>query len=53
LVLGPALGGEYATWAGSAAAAFDFGAAALLICPLFLWVFHRYQGRVNIPVSAS
>jgi predicted MFS family arabinose efflux permease len=53
LVLGPALGGDYATWAGSAAAAFDFGAAALLICPLVLWVFHRYQRRVNIPVSAS
>jgi MFS family permease len=53
LVLGPALGGEYATWAGSAGAAFDFGAAALLICPLVLWVFHRFQRDVNIPVSAS
>ena len=53
LVLGPALGGEYATWAGSAGAAFDFGAAALLICPLVLWVFHRFQRGVNIPVSAS
>jgi len=53
LILGPALGGEYATWAGSAGAAFDFGAAALLICPFVLWVFHRFQRRVNIPVSAS
>ena len=49
LVLGPALGGKYATWAGSAGAAFDFGAAALLICPFVLWVFHRFQRRVNIP----
>jgi len=53
LVLGPALGGKYATWAGSAGAAFDFGAAALLICPLVLWVFHRIQRGVNLPVSAS
>jgi hypothetical protein len=53
LVLGPAFGGKYATWAGGAGAAFDFGAAALLICPLVLWVFHRFQREVNIPVSAT
>ena len=43
LVLGPVLGGKYATWAGSAGAAFDFGAAAILICPVILWVFQRSQ----------
>ena len=53
LVLGPALGGKYATWAGSAGAAFDFGAAVLLICPVILWVFHRFQSRAQIPVQSS
>ena len=33
LVLGPSLGGKYATWAGSAGAAFDFGAVVLLTVP--------------------
>jgi len=27
--------------AGRAAAAFDFGALVLVICPLLLWVFNR------------
>jgi MFS family permease len=53
LVLGPALGGKYATWAGSAGAAFDFGAAALLICPVILWVFHRFLSGAQIPVRSS
>lgn len=52
LVLGPALGGKYATWVGSAGAAFDFGAAALLICPLILWMFHLFQSGVQIPVQS-
>jgi predicted MFS family arabinose efflux permease len=52
LILGPALGGDYATWAGNAGAAFDFGAAALLICPLVLWVFHRFQNGVQIPIQS-
>jgi len=41
LVLGPSLGGIYGTWAGSAAATFDLGAAVFLLCPIFLWVFQR------------
>lgn len=53
LVLGPALGGIYATWVGGAGAAFDFGAAALLICPLVLWVFHRFRSGMETPVSAT
>jgi MFS family permease len=48
LVLGPVLGGKYATWAGNAGAAFDFGAAVLLICPVILWVFHRFQNAAKI-----
>jgi hypothetical protein len=36
-----------AKWTGSAAAAFDFGAAALFVCPGLLWIFHR------VPASAA
>jgi MFS family permease len=41
MMLGPVLGGACAKWAGTAAAAFDFGAAAILACPLVLWAFNR------------
>ena len=41
MMLGPIVGGACAKWAGSAAAAFDFGAAMLLACPLLLWGFNR------------
>jgi MFS family permease len=41
MMLGPAVGGACAKWAGSATAAFDFGAAVILACPLLLWGFHR------------
>jgi len=40
-MLGPVIGGACAKWAGSAAAAFDFGAAMILLCPLVLWCFNR------------
>ena len=41
MVLGPVVGGACAKWAGTAAAAFDFGAAMILLCPLILWAFKR------------
>ena len=41
MMLGPAVGGACAKWAGSAAAAFDFGAAVLVICLVILWAFNR------------
>jgi MFS family permease len=41
MMLGPVIGGACAKWAGSAAAAFDFGAAMILLCPLVLWGFNR------------
>ena len=41
MMLGPAVGGACAKWAGSAAAAFDFGAAVILACPLLFWGFNR------------
>jgi MFS family permease len=41
MMLGPVVAGACAKWTGSAAAAFDFGAAVLVACPLLLWVFNR------------
>jgi MFS family permease len=41
MVIGPMIAGAAAKWSGSAAAAFDFGAVALVMCPLLLWVFNR------------
>jgi len=41
MMLGPVLGGACAKWAGTAAAAFDFGAAMILLCPFILWAFNR------------
>ncbi|ANN58992.1 arabinose ABC transporter permease [Mesorhizobium sp. SEMIA 3007] len=51
MLAAPAIGGKLATWAGTAAAALDFGAAALLICPLLLWSFHRIS-RLPQPMVA-
>jgi len=45
MMLGPALGGLCAKWAGTAGAAFDFGAAVILACPVVLWVFRRIPRR--------
>ena len=47
MMLGPVVGGACAKWAGSAAAAFDFGAAMILACPVLLWAFNR------LPPSAT
>ena len=41
MMLGPVVGGAFAKWSGSAAAAFDFGAAMILVCPVLLWGFNR------------
>jgi MFS family permease len=41
MMLGPVIGGACAKWSGSAGAAFDFGAAMILACPLLLWGFNR------------
>jgi MFS family permease len=40
-MLGPIVAGALAKWTGSAATAFDFGAATILMCPALLWVFNR------------
>ena len=45
MMLGPVIGGACAKWTGSAAAAFDFGAAVILACPVILWGFNRIPGE--------
>lgn len=41
MMLGPVIAGAAAKWTGSAGAALDFGAAALVLCPLLLSAFNR------------
>ncbi|RUW34718.1 MULTISPECIES: CynX/NimT family MFS transporter [unclassified Mesorhizobium] len=50
MLAGPAIGGKLAVWAGTATAALDFGAAALLLCPLLLWSFQRIS-RLPQPMA--
>jgi MFS family permease len=50
MMLGPAVAGACAKWAGSAGTALDFGAAMILACPVILWGFNRIQaGLPRIP----
>jgi MFS family permease len=49
MMLGPIVAGACAKWAGSAAAAFDFGAAAILACPALLWGFNRVPRPIPRP----
>ena len=49
MMLGPAVGGACAKWTGSAAGAFDFGAAVLLACPPLLWGFKRIRATIPGP----
>jgi predicted MFS family arabinose efflux permease len=46
MMLGPAIAGACAKWAGSAGAAFDFGAAMILACPVILWGFNRIAAAI-------
>jgi MFS family permease len=41
MMLGPIIGGAYAKWTGSVAAAFDFGAVMVLACLPMLWGFNQ------------
>jgi MFS family permease len=47
MMLGPVLGGLWAKWAGSAGAAFDFGAALLLVCPAILRSFKHIPAAMH------
>jgi predicted MFS family arabinose efflux permease len=54
MLLGPVVGGALAKWTGSAAAAFDFGAAMVLVCPVLLLAFNRIvAGGTARPANAS
>lgn len=54
MLVGPAIGGRLSVSAGTAHAALDFGVAALLACPLVLWLFHHtVTGRYRPAVSSS
>jgi predicted MFS family arabinose efflux permease len=52
MMLGPVIGGHLAKWTGTAATAFDFGAAMVLACPLLLWGFNRIAARPLASVRA-
>jgi MFS family permease len=47
MMLGPMIGGAFAKWTGSSAAALDFAALVLALCPLLLWVFNAVAARVR------
>jgi hypothetical protein len=49
MMLGPIVAGALAKWAGSATAAFDFGAAVIVACPVLLWGFNR----VPLPIPRA
>jgi MFS family permease len=53
MMLGPAIGGACAKWAGTAGAALDFGAAMVLSCPIILWCFNRIPARLEKQHDAS
>jgi MFS family permease len=53
MLVGPAVGGRLSTWAGSAGAALDFGAAVLLACPLGLWLLRRIPRDILPPAALS
>ena len=54
MLAAPAVGGRLSVWAGTATAALDLGAAALLVCPVLLWSFHRTsQIPQPMPVPSS
>ncbi|UEM09582.1 MFS transporter [Bradyrhizobium barranii subsp. barranii] len=41
MMLGPAVAGRLAKWAGTAAVALDLGALTVLACPPLMWLFER------------
>jgi MFS family permease len=45
IVVGPIVAGYLAAFAGTSRAAFDFGVAMLLACPILLWFYERFAAR--------
>jgi predicted MFS family arabinose efflux permease len=52
MLIGPLLGGGYASWTGGAAGAFDFGAIVLALCPVALLIL-RWQHQGLPPLSGQ
>ena len=50
VLIGPFLGGGYASWKGTAASAFDFGAIVLAFCPIALVIlrWREHGSRVSV-----
>lgn len=53
MMLGPTVGGGYSKSAGTAAAAFDFGAVVVLLCPILLWMLYRVVPALHRPTPAT
>lgn len=53
MAVGPVIGGWISTYAGSASAAFDFGAATLVACLLSLWLFERSTAAIRAPAGRA
>jgi len=53
MLVAPAIGGKLSTTAGAASAALDFGAAALMLCPVILWLFGRIAAGLLRPAVAA
>lgn len=51
MLLGPTVGGKLAAWAGNPGSALDFGAAALLACPVVFWLFRLIQAATARPAD--
>ncbi len=51
MLVGPFLGGRYASWTRGAAGAFDFGAIVLALCPVALLILRRHQHAVPASVA--
>jgi predicted MFS family arabinose efflux permease len=49
MLAGPAIGGKLSTSFRSASAALDFGAVALLACPIVLWLFRHIVASRHRP----
>jgi MFS family permease len=53
MLVAPAIAGKLSTTAGGPSAALDFGAAALLLCPVILWLFRRIAADPLRPAVLS
>ncbi|UGV26735.1 MFS transporter [Rhodopseudomonas boonkerdii] len=53
MLVGPVIGGKLSASVGSVSVALDFGAVALLVCPIVLWLFRRIAAGRHRPAVAT